>query len=296
MKIGRKRKSAEEQLEEKRAKKRGRQQKATASTNVDFVRNPCHHCHSDTHRSSSSKLCPNHTKSTEELLQEAVGKNFEYMTRKCSLQKAIKAPYRDGFHSKVIHLCEYVRSVIILTQMLANAFILTNSDFSPYCFTQNYFYSLTQIVREERVSSTNSKLPLNELNQVWENLKAAHPTIARLWVAKPTRSSDAISEACVTLATNYSSNIVENFEARVTSYLRYKISRIFPVRLNVIDRRRNIYDICQTFFNRRCGKKTVSKSSTSMLSPALPECQKTGQKMSNALYQLSQPLIISVQS
>jgi len=132
--------------------------------------------------------------------------------------------------------------------MLANAFILTNSDFIPYCFTQNYFYSLTQIVREEKVSGTNSKLPLIELNQVWENLKAAHPTITRLWVAKPTRSSDAISEACVTLATNYSSNIVENFEARVTSYLRYKISRIFPVRLNVIDRHRNIYDTCLTFF------------------------------------------------
>jgi hypothetical protein len=98
------------------------------------------------------------------------------------------------------------------------------------------------------VSGTNSKLPLIELNQVWENLKAAHPTITRLWVAKPTRSSHAISKVCVRLATNYSSNIVENFEARVTSYLRYKVLRIFPVRLNVIDRRRNIYDICLTFF------------------------------------------------
>ena len=102
------------------------------------------------------------------------------MTRKCSFEKAIKAPYKDGFHSKVIHLCEYVRSVIILTQMLANAFILTNNEISPYCFTQNYFYSLTQIVRDETVTGTNSKLPLNELNQVWENLEAAHPTITRL--------------------------------------------------------------------------------------------------------------------
>jgi hypothetical protein len=87
MTIGRKRKSTEEQLEEKRVKQWGRLQKATASINVDFVRNPCPHCHSNTHRSRSSKLCPNHTKGTEELLQEAVGKNFEYMTRNCTMQR-----------------------------------------------------------------------------------------------------------------------------------------------------------------------------------------------------------------
>jgi len=193
------------------------------------------------------------------------------MTRKCSFEKAIKAPYKDGFHSKVIHLCEYVRSVIILTQMLANAFILTNNEISPYCFTQNYFYSLTQIVRDETVTGTNSKLPLNELNQVWENLKAAHPTITRLWVAKPKRSSAAISEACVTLATNYSSNIVENFEARVMSYLRYKISTVFPVRLNVIDRRRNIYDICLTLSLTDVAKRSAIQNHQRVCFP--PHCR-----------------------
>ena len=55
--------------------------------------------------------------------------------------------------------------------MLANAFILTNNEISPYCFTQNYFYSLTQIVRDETVTGTNSKLPLNELNQGMGELK-----------------------------------------------------------------------------------------------------------------------------
>ncbi|KAJ2961560.1 hypothetical protein NQZ79_g3137 [Umbelopsis isabellina] len=54
------------------------------------------------------------------------------------------------------------------------------------------------------------------------------PNITRLWVVKPKSSSHAISEACVTLATNYSSNIIENSEGRVTSYLRFKTSKIFP--------------------------------------------------------------------
>jgi hypothetical protein len=234
-KTGRRRKSTEELIEEKRAKKRGRGQKATDSTNVDFVPNPCPHCQSEEHSSSRSKLCPYHAKSTEELLQEAVGKNFEHMTRKCTFERAIKAPYREGFHSKVIHLCEYVRSVIILTQVLASAFMLPDVELSPFCFTQNFFYSLTQIVREETVTGSNSKLPLNELNEVWDNLKTAHPTITRLWVVKPARASTAISEACVTLATNYSSNIVENFESRVASYFRFELSKNFPVRKNVID-------------------------------------------------------------
>jgi hypothetical protein len=47
--------------------------------------------------------------------------------------------------------------------------MLTDVELSPFCFTQNFFYSLTQIVREETVTGSNSKLPLNELNEVFDN-------------------------------------------------------------------------------------------------------------------------------
>jgi hypothetical protein len=104
---------------------------------------PCPHCQSDTHKSSCSKLCQFHTKSTDELLQDAVGENFEHVTRKCSLGRAIRTPFQETFHSEVLNLCEYVRWVIILTH-------------------------------DKAVSGTNSKLPLTELNQAWEELKAAH--------------------------------------------------------------------------------------------------------------------------
>ncbi|KAH8554368.1 hypothetical protein BGW37DRAFT_555242 [Umbelopsis sp. PMI_123] len=150
--------------------------------------------------------------------------------------------------------------------------MLTTNEINPYCFTQSYFYSLTQIVRDEKVTGTNSKLPLNQLNQAWENLKAAHPTITRLWVSKPKSSSTAVSEACVTLARNYSSSIVENFQGRVTSYLRYKISTVF----------------------QRCQKKRDTMSSTiatvDHLCPELKEQNCTKEKTETGLAEIEENL------
>lgn len=43
------------------------------------------------------------------------------------------------------------------------------------------------------------------------------------------RTSDVLTEACVTLSTIYQNHIVENFNGRIYDIFKYKIQTAFPV-------------------------------------------------------------------
>jgi hypothetical protein len=219
-------------LEEKKKKKDGRIQKKKDTSNTNYVAKPCPHCGSTNHSSSRSLDCPQHAMSSRQILQASLGEGFMLYTRKCSFQTAVRSQYRERLRQGVIRLCEYTRSVIIPTQILANQFIILKQGTIPQvCFTQNYFYSLTQIVREKNVTTTNDKLPLEELQSTWQQLKRRHPSLSRPCSTQLTRTSDCISAACMGLETSYSNHIVTNFSNCVVAYLRFKITTILPVRL-----------------------------------------------------------------
>ena len=80
------------------------------------------------------------------------------------------------------------------------------------------------------MTTTNTRMPLQEITRIWEELKESHPNLSQPPPTTLSRSSDALTEACVVLATSYVNNITENFEARVKYYLKFKISQKFPVR------------------------------------------------------------------
>jgi hypothetical protein len=80
----------------------GRGTRASASANPDAAVERCRTCGKPGHSSSRSKLCELHTKSTEELLEEAVGKSFERFTRKCTFDSVVKIQYRQALHAAVV--------------------------------------------------------------------------------------------------------------------------------------------------------------------------------------------------
>jgi hypothetical protein len=153
-------------------------------------------------------------------------------TRKCSFDSGVREQYRERLREKVVLLSKYTRSVIIRIQILANYYIISKEGVIPLiCFTQNYFHSLGQIVQGKNVTTTNDKLPLQELQIVWQNLKNLYPSLSLPVTTSINCTSDCITRACKELETGYSLNIVTNFPAccsgprlkpSVHCFLRYK--------------------------------------------------------------------------
>jgi hypothetical protein len=240
------------------ARLQGRQTRTARRANPDFVPQPCPSCNSTEHSSNRSKLCPFHSKSTDELLEEAVGKNFERFTRKCPFDSVVRSTYRQPLHDAVIKLSGYLRSVVIRSHILANAYLLDQQgNIPPIFFSQNCFYTVMQIVLNKPVTTTNRLIPVDALQNVWTSLTRQHPSLNSPPQITLRRSVDVLTEACVTLATTYSNHIVLNFEQRVKNYLKYKISANFPVKIYLmVIISKNATDSTIVDFEKRFGLET----------------------------------------
>ncbi|KAH8557080.1 hypothetical protein BGW37DRAFT_475461 [Umbelopsis sp. PMI_123] len=199
-----------QRAESANARLQGRQTRTASSANPDF-------------------LCPFHSKSTDELLEEAVGKNFERFTRKCPFENV-------PLHDAVIKLSGYLPSVVIRSHILANAYLLDlQGNIPPPIFlSQNCFYTVMQIVLNKPVTTTNRFIPMDALQNVWTSLTRQHPSLNSPPQITLRRSVDVLTEAAVTLATTDSNHIVLNFEQRVKNYLKYKISANFQTLKNAL--------------------------------------------------------------
>ncbi|KAH8555928.1 hypothetical protein BGW37DRAFT_479107, partial [Umbelopsis sp. PMI_123] len=225
-----------QRAESANARLQGRQTRTARSANPDFVPQPCPSCNSTEHSSTRSKLCPFHSKSTDELLEEAVGKNFERFTRKWPFESVVRSTYRQPLHDAVIKLSGYLRSVVIRSHILANAYLLDlqGNIPPPIFFFSKLLYTVMQIVLNKPVTTTNRLIPVDALQNVWTSLTRQHPSLNSPPQITLRRSVDVLTEAAVTLATTYSNHIVLNFEQRVKNYLTYKISANFPTLKNAL--------------------------------------------------------------
>ena len=84
----------EERLKEKRKRSKGKATKQAASANIDYQAAPCPHCGSTSHPSSRSKDCPNHSKSSREILTENLTTKFRYHTRKAPFERIVRPEYQ----------------------------------------------------------------------------------------------------------------------------------------------------------------------------------------------------------
>lgn len=180
-------------------KNRGLASKRASTSNENFVPRPCPNCRSTTHRSTRSRECPAHTKSTDEILKESLGEGFESFTRCCTFDRAVKEPYRVRLRTQVHDLSAYLRAVVTRTQLFVNQFILDHDTVPPICFTQNFFYSVMQLVIGKSITTNNSRLP-DDLETCWTQFQSQYASLTET-PATSVRSSDLLSEACVLLQT-----------------------------------------------------------------------------------------------
>jgi hypothetical protein len=228
--IGKKR-LAEEELD--RQKKRGRHEKRENTRNENFVANPCPRCLSVDHRSSRSQECPYFTQSTKQMLNEKLGTNRETFARKSSFQVSVRPEFREGLLENVHFLSRALRAIVVKTQLFLNFyFIHHEGSIAPYCFTQNFFYSVMQLVQGKQVTSNTDKCP-PDISASWNTYKNRLMETDELEcqeiLSTRLRISTVLTEACVMLSTAYHNHIVENFHGRICSMFKYKLQTVFRV-------------------------------------------------------------------
>ena len=219
---------------ERDAKRQGRQSKLAASANEGFVAQPCPACGSETHRSTRSTDCPSHTASTKRILDAELGHDRETFTRKCMFQSVVRPEHRDGLLRCVQQLASFTRHVVVITSLFVNMYFIDHDVLAPICFTQNFFYSVMQLVLGRQMTATNSRIP-PDLLQSWQAFQQYHSALQEPPKTEMKRTSDVLTEAAVLLATTYTNHIVENFEDRVTTFVRKGLIAFDPVCLAVVD-------------------------------------------------------------
>ena len=167
------------------------------------------------------------------MLNRKLGGNRETFARKSSFEVSVKEEHRPLLLERVQALSKILRAIVVKTQLFVNFYFLDHQDtVDPFCFTQNFFYSVMQLVMGKEITSNNDKFP-SDVRHSWNRYKIYLTETQGLAVletiSQRTRISDVLTEACVTLATAYHNHIVENFSGRLCTFFRYKLLAAFPV-------------------------------------------------------------------
>lgn len=214
-------------METKQDKKAAKRQ-ATESDIVPI----CSSCHERGHRSSRSPECRNHKASKAEILFNNLGaRHFEY-TRKVAFDAVVRLEFASLLKSRIVEASEYVRKVIFGCQLFVNYYCIAQGTAPPGVFQQNFWYTITQIIMNKRPTS-NALLPANMIAS-WDAFRASHPQ-TRVAAAMPPGVSNCFTEVCKDLATQYTNNLVENFEVLVKKYLYFKVQNMFVVSITILD-------------------------------------------------------------
>ncbi|ORE06611.1 hypothetical protein BCV72DRAFT_328462 [Rhizopus microsporus var. microsporus] len=214
---------------EKGKGKKQRLEEASGSKSNDQVQ-ICKSCGQMGHKSARSKECSNYKATLDEALKNELGDNYERFTRKVYLETVIRPEYKKSFTEKIVKLSAFIRNVLFRAQLFVNAYIVNNKDSTDLAVItqQNFWYAISQLIMGQKI--TNRTYISNNVSLGFEDFKAVHPPIVFSLKGNPIKGySDALSAACIVLATAYLNHIVENFQRRVIYYLTVRLAIIYQV-------------------------------------------------------------------
>lgn len=218
-----KRKQTDEIKQAKRLAKRSRTDGGESTVT-------CGKCGQEGHKSSRSPFCLYHIRSKKETFLMNLGPGYKAYTRKLPLDQCVKSEYKTILKPRIVSACVYVRNVVLRTQLFVNFYIISlakaGSPIPQTVYEQNFWYSIMQLVRNQRV--TNSKSLIHGLLDYWNSFRQRHRAI--IYQEKmPSGVSHCMTEACQQLQTVYNNHIVEQFESRICKYIFYKTQNVFIV-------------------------------------------------------------------
>ncbi|CEG75627.1 hypothetical protein RMATCC62417_10637 [Rhizopus microsporus] len=213
---------------EKGKGKKKRLEKASSSKSNDQVQ-ICKSCSQTGHKSARSKECSNYKATLDEALKNELGDNYGRFTRKVYLEAVIRPEYKESFTEKIIKLSAFIRNVLFRVQLSVNAYIVNNKDSADLTVItqQNFWYATSQLIMDQKI--TNRTYFSNSVALGFEDFEAEHPSIVFSLKDNPIKGySDALSAACVVLATAYLNYTVKNFQRKVLYYLTVRLAIIYP--------------------------------------------------------------------
>ncbi|EIE76767.1 hypothetical protein RO3G_01471 [Rhizopus delemar RA 99-880] len=148
--------------------------------------------------------------------------------RKLPFDQCVQSTYQTKLKSKIVSACEDVRNIVLRSQLFVNFYIPSlvrlDSPIPHKIYEQNFWYSISQLIRNQRV--TNGISLQHGLLDYWNGFNKSYPTI--IYDKKLASGvSHCISEASQQLQTIYTNNVVEPFESRICKYIFYKTQNIF---------------------------------------------------------------------
>lgn len=223
MKDNRKRKDT---FEDKKAKKEGKYDRDTINRNPSTSQpTKCRSCGQSDHASSRSQTCPHHRLSINEKAQLVLGSHREHFIRRIPFNSVVREKYQDQLRNKINHLSSFIRQVVLRAQVFVNGYIIDHAQdpISPYIYSQQFWYSVCQLVMSREVTNTNTNLS-TDIKDQWAEFIGRYPS-ATYPLSGFKGYSDALSSACQVLSTVYTNHMVENFELYFTKYCKHVLQR-----------------------------------------------------------------------
>ncbi|KAL0089042.1 hypothetical protein F4703DRAFT_1733230 [Phycomyces blakesleeanus] len=162
-------------------------------------------------------------------LQNNLGFPYKDLKRELPFDIAVNNEYKELPINKIIITSNDLRNIIFRAMMFINSYCLAFSrDSIPNSiYKQAFWYSVCQLVNRVKVTKSANVPP--DLVQSWDTHRASI-TNSVYNQSLQSESRQFLSEACTELATCYTNYIVENFEKRLLSYLRYTLQNLLVVK------------------------------------------------------------------
>ncbi|KAI7906952.1 uncharacterized protein BX663DRAFT_426863, partial [Cokeromyces recurvatus] len=155
--------------------------------------------------------------------------------RKLLFDSCINQAHRH-IKSNIIQTCAAVRDITVRAKIFVNYYVLLNPSGQVHngIFKKNFWYSMCQLINSQRI--TNQKDIPAELINIWNDFHNRYRH-AKVNITLLPGASQCISEACTEIETLYNNMIVETFELKLLSFLRYKVQMLLPnvTKRSVID-------------------------------------------------------------
>ncbi|KAL1927793.1 hypothetical protein VTP01DRAFT_3614 [Rhizomucor pusillus] len=162
----------------------------------------------------------------KELVELRFGGSVERFTRTVPLLEIVRDEYSAELLHGIQNLSQFMRNVVIRVMLFVDIYIVqhAHSSIPTYVFSQQFFYSMAQLVLGQEITNDNPNLP-DDLLDSWNSVKTQYPAlIYRLNNFK--YYAQTLASACNVINDAYTNIIVEYFRSRVEKYI--KLQKFVP--------------------------------------------------------------------
>ncbi|GAA5799348.1 hypothetical protein HPULCUR_004762 [Helicostylum pulchrum] len=246
----------------RRARAAGKDARRRVTRNPNSVK-PCPTCTKkgryDTatpHSSRRSVLCPGHVQSTDEFIEESVGKGYRRFIRKHGLQDLVILEQRvkEVFLRKISESVNDYRQVAIKSQLFASYYIRNrlsrNLPLPPIVFHQAFFYACIQRNIGRNITNTDPNLPRANINAVFEQYDGQF--LNNCVAMEPGRNvhTNALASMANISAQNLANHVSENYTKTLRNYIKIRLKEVFNLNAGDINR------LCQYVLNNSVNSST----------------------------------------